>query len=79
MFCKQSVFKNVVKLVAENLCWSFFNKVAGLRPAMLLKNRIGHSCFPVSFVKLRAPIYFTPPAAASSNFKVLYTLRQRCK
>ena len=31
-------------------------KVAGIRPATLLKNRLCHRCFPVSFVKfLRTP------------------------
>ena len=28
----------------------FLNKVAGFRPATLLKNRLRHSCFPVNFV-----------------------------
>ena len=33
-----------------------FNKVAGLRPATLLKNRLWHRCFPVDFAKfLRTP------------------------
>ena len=29
----------------------FFNKVAYLRPATLLKNRFQHRCFPVNFAK----------------------------
>ena len=34
----------------------FFNKVAGLRPATLLKKGLWHRCFPVNFVKyLRIP------------------------
>ena len=50
----------------NNLCQSFFNKVAGLRPtpllrkrpATLLKKRLWHSCFPVNFVKfLRTTFY----------------------
>ena len=33
-----------------------FLKVAGLRPATLLKKRLWHKCFPVNFVKfLRTP------------------------
>ena len=33
-----------------------FNKVAGLRPATLLKKRLWHRCFPVNFAKfLRTP------------------------
>ena len=42
----------------ENTCASlFFNKVAGLTPANLLKQRLWHRCFPVNFVTfLRAPL-----------------------
>ena len=36
---------------------SLFNKVAGLRPATLLKKRLWHKCFPVNSAKfLRAPL-----------------------
>ena len=35
-----------------------FNKVAGLRPPALLKNRLWQRCFPVNFAKfLRTPFY----------------------
>ena len=35
------------------MCQSlFFNKVAGLDPATLLKKRLWHSCFPENFAKL---------------------------
>ena len=50
------------------MCQSlFFNKVAGLRPATLLKKRLWHRCFPVNFVKfIRTPfLHRTPPVAAS--------------
>ena len=41
-----------VRKSVKHLCKShFFNKVAGLRPATLLKKRPGHTCFPVNFVK----------------------------
>ena len=36
----------------KQLCQSlFFNKVVGLRTAILLIKRLGHRCFPVSFAK----------------------------
>ena len=36
---------------------SLFNKVAGLRPATLLKKRLWHKCVPVNFAKfLRTPL-----------------------
>ena len=39
----------------------FFNKVAGLRPATLLKKRLWHKYFPVNFLKfLRTTFYRTP-------------------
>ena len=59
----------------ENTCGrvSFFNKVAGLRPAILLKKRLRHWCFPVNFAKfLRTPFYRRTPlvAAASVSLKL---------
>ena len=41
LFYKKDVFKNFVKFTGKHLCRSlFFNKVAGLRPAFLLKRRL---------------------------------------
>ena len=56
---KKGVLINLVKFTGKDLCWSlFFNKVAGLRPATLLKKRLWHWCFPVDFTKfLRTPFY----------------------
>ena len=57
VFCKKGVLRNFVKFTGKHLCQSFFfNKVAGLRPATLLKKRLWHRCFPVNFARfLRAP------------------------
>ena len=57
MFYKKSTLKNFTKFTGKHLCQSiFFNKVAGLKPATLLKKRLWHRCFPVNFVKfLRTP------------------------
>ena len=50
--CKKGVIKNLTKFTGKQLCQSlFFNKVAGLRPATLLKKRLWHRCFPLNFVK----------------------------
>ena len=47
------VLRNFAKLIGKHLCQIlFFNKVAGLRPATLLKRRLLHRCFPVNFRKL---------------------------
>ena len=57
----------------ENTCAKvFFNKVAGITLATLLKKGLWHSCFPVNFAKfLRALFQGTPLVAAS----VIPTLR----
>ena len=52
VFCINWVLRSFAKCTGNHLCQSFFfNKVAGLRPATLLKRRLWHSCFPVSFAK----------------------------
>ena len=49
----KSVLRNFVKFTGNHLCQSlFFNKVAGLRPATLLKKRLWHRCFALSFTKV---------------------------
>ena len=46
------VLKNFTTFTETYMCLSFFfNKVAGLRPATLLKKKLWHRCFPVNFVK----------------------------
>ena len=61
VFCKKRVLKNFTKFTGKNQCQSlFFDKVANLRPAILLKKKkkIWHRCFPVNFVKfLRTPFF----------------------
>ena len=49
--------KNLCEFTGKNLCDShFFNKVASLRAAALLKMILWHRCFPVNFAKfLRTP------------------------
>ena len=52
VFCKKRVLKNFAKFIGKHLCRSlFFNEVAGLSLATLLKKRHWHRCFPVNFVK----------------------------
>ena len=57
VFRKKGFLRNFAKFTGKHLCQSLFlNKVAGLRPATLLKKRLWHRCFPVNFVKfLRTP------------------------
>ena len=54
------VFLKMSQNSQENLlCYSlFFNKVAGIMPATLLKERLWHRCFPVNSAKfLRTPFF----------------------
>ena len=66
---EKGVLKNFVELTGKHLFQIlFFNKVAGLRPATLLKKRLWHRRFPVNFAKfLRVLFYRTPPVTASSK------------
>ena len=51
VFCKKDILENFAKFTDKHLCKSlFFNKVASLRPATLLKKRLWHWCFAVNFV-----------------------------
>ena len=54
---KKGVLENFSKFTGKHLRQGlFFNKVAGLRPATLLKKRLWHKWFPVNFAKfLRTP------------------------
>ena len=54
---RKGVLRNYVKFTGKHLCQSLlFNKVAGLRPATLLKKKLWHRCFPMNFPKfLRTP------------------------
>ena len=46
----------------SHLCKSlFFNNVAGLRPATLLKKRLWHGCFPVNFAKFLKHLFSKKP------------------
>ena len=55
---KKCVLRNFAKFIGKHLYQGlFFNKVAGLRPANLLKKKLWHKCFPVNFEKfLGAPL-----------------------
>ena len=55
VFCEKRCSQKFHKIHRHGL---FFNKVAGLSSATLLKKRLWHRCFPANFVKfLRTPFY----------------------
>ena len=59
VFYKKRVLRNSAKFTRKRMCQSlFFNKVAGLRCASLLKKKLWHRCFLVNFAKfLRTPFF----------------------
>ena len=65
----KDVLRNFAKFTGKHLYQSFFfDKVAGLRPATLLKKRLWHKCFSMNFGKfLRTPFLQTPLVAASNS------------
>ena len=67
--CKVKSCINFAKFTGKHLCQSlFFNKVAGLRPAILLKKRLWHKCFLWLFKKFQRISFFAKHRwAASSN------------
>ena len=64
----EGFLKNFIKFIGKRLCQSiFFNKVASLRPANLLKKRLRHKCFSVNFVKSLRTTFLQ--ATVSQNMK----------
>ena len=68
VFYKKGALKKFAKFTGGHLCQSlFFNKVAGLRPATLLKKKLGHWHFSVIFAKfLRTPFFIEHLFVAAS-------------
>ena len=53
VFCKNGVLKNIAKFTGKHLCQRlFFNKVAGPRPATLLKKSLWHEHMPILLLEL---------------------------
>ena len=58
VFCKRGVLENFAKFTEKDLCQSlFFNKVADLSPANLLK-KDWHRCFPANVVNFFGTSFF---------------------
>ena len=69
VFYKKGVLRNFAKFTGKHLCQSlFFNNVAGLRPATLLKNETVAQVFSFEFCKISKTFsYRTPPVAPSGH------------
>ena len=58
MFFKIGVLKTLANFTGKQLRWSLFNKVVGLKPWNVIKNRLQQRCFSVKFAKfLRTPFF----------------------
>ena len=57
------MFLKISQNPQENLCCIclFLNKVAGLRPIILLKKKLQHRCFPVNIANLKKHIFHRKP------------------
>ena len=69
VFCKKGVLRNFAKFTGKHLCQGlFFNKVAGLSAATLLKIKILAHVFSCEFCEISKNTFFhrAPLVAASS-------------
>ena len=70
-FERKGFLRNFAKFTGKHLRQSlFFNKVAGLRPATLLKKRLWHRCFPVNFAKFLRT-FFTEYLWTTASFSII--------
>ena len=78
VFCKKGVLKRFAKFTGKHLCQSlFFNKVAGLRPAALLKKESPAQVYSCEFCETFSKTYFVEhlrTAASEIKFSVRRTL-----
>ena len=70
MFCENSILNNFAKLTGKHRSGFLFNKIAGLRPATLLKWRPWHKCFPGNFAKVLKNLFYRTPLVAASEIKI---------
>ena len=88
---KKGVRRNFTKFTGKHLCQIlFFNKVAGLSPAILSKKRLWHRCFPVNFAKFLRASFFIEHLwwlllvvldnllKLRNQVNVYFTLRKKC-
>ena len=69
---KKGIPRNFTKFTGKRLCQSLFlNKVVGLRPATLLKERLWHKGFSVNFAK-----FLRTPFLQNTTASVLYDVQR---
>ena len=74
VLCKKGVLRNFAKFAGKHLCQSFFfDKVAALRSAALLKRTLWHRCFPVNFAKFLRTPFLTEHVWATASEELLWS------
>ena len=75
---KKGALKNFAKFTRKHLCQSlFFDKVVGLRPATLLKEKLWHRWLPVNFaILLRATFLGKTSGRLLLNFIMIAEIKQ---
>ena len=69
---KKGALRNFAKFAGKQLCQRhFFNKVAGLRTATLLKKSLWHSCFPVNFAKFVRTPFLQSTSGTTASVKLV--------
>ena len=69
------LFRNFAKFTGKQLWQSlFFKKVAGFRPATLLKNSLWHRCFPMNFATFLS-CFCSPRVTFHHFFRAVYACR----
>ena len=69
MFCTKDALKNFAKFTGKHLCQNlFFNKVADLRLATLLKKKLRHRCFPVDSANWRGHLEISESASRQRHW-----------
>ena len=72
---RKGALRNFTKFKGKHLCQSlFFNKVAGLKPATLLKKRLLHRCFPVNFANFLRTLFLQNTSGRLLLFPLTYYL-----
>ena len=75
VFYKKGVLRYLTKFTRKHLCQSLiFNKVAGIRPATVLKKRLWHRCFHVNFAK-----FPRTPLLQNTSGRLLLQRKLNCK
>ena len=73
---RKGALRNFAKFTGKHLCQSLFlNKVAGMRPATLLKKKLWHRCFPVNFAKFQRTPFLHNTSGRLLLKKALVTLK----